>query len=133
MIQNEFVDTEKDLKQRTICERIDQLPHVDPANFHRFINEVDGTILATRKFWVILSAYSWQMWEPMGWTVSEKMDIISTHIPVNSQPTVTETLKEIKKNEAVFDKSEIGKGKKNRFQSNMTMIAMLGREVEGSL
>ena len=117
------------LHRENLFDRLDRIPYTTPHQILARFENTGDSVFATREFWTLCAGAAWKELDPHC-KAREKEEIIFENLPVSSQPTITRTAKEIGKGEVINDLSRVGKGKKNRFQANMVLIATLREQCD---
>lgn len=106
---------------------IDQFDFVNPGEVAQFMDDLDGTILATHGPWTIVGAYIYQKYVQNGYfdTKKETFERVQKLLPVSTRVSLQNTIESFEAGVEMNDFSDVGKGKKNRFQKNLIFINTL--------
>jgi len=112
----------KEVYKMTTYESIDAFGHMDPEKVVKEMDELPSDILATRDPWTIVAAITYRDYREMEAKMSRVWEKMQNYYPVSTRPPIYETIHSIEESREVMDRSETGKGKKNRLMKNLRWI-----------
>jgi len=104
-------------------ELIDRFEEIEPIEIAEEMSRLHKSILMTRGPWTLAAAMIYREERTkFGTNRCELRQEIFDVLPVSTQPTLTQTITEIEEGRAIYDRSDLGKDKKNRLLRNQTWI-----------